>query len=291
MIAPLVPFAISGAIWYQGESNAGRAYQYRRLFSDMILNWRRDWAQGDFPFLAVQLAPNETSVGWWRVGPRAAPYGRFARGFHAASGRTAMSFVLDTRLWGGLPLPAARGVTLRLRLVYFDAGGGVLADVPLDVRVTFLGYRFDGPNELARARYVLDAREGGELFGEPNDWVYSELDAEANEPERLFAVRKGREITRLAVACPREATAALLVRSYDANHAFQGALVRAEGHAVGHFYTWAKNYRRRFAQDSLWIELEPADCADGSLSLAIDATASPALFTENAYDVAFFGAP
>ena len=76
--------------------------------------------------LAMQLAPNETSIGWWRVGPRAAPYGRFARGFHAASGRTAMSFVLDTRLWGGLPLPAARGVVLTLRLVYFDAGGGVL---------------------------------------------------------------------------------------------------------------------------------------------------------------------
>lgn len=57
MIAPLLPFAIKGAIWYQGESNAGRAEQYRTLFPDMIRNWRRDWGQGDFTFLAVQLAP------------------------------------------------------------------------------------------------------------------------------------------------------------------------------------------------------------------------------------------
>ena len=57
MIANLIPFAIKGAIWYQGESNAGRAHQYRTLFPDMIRNWRRDWDQGDFPFLLVQLAP------------------------------------------------------------------------------------------------------------------------------------------------------------------------------------------------------------------------------------------
>jgi sialate O-acetylesterase len=57
MIAPLIPYAIKGAIWYQGESNAGRAEQYRTLFADMIKNWRRDWAEGDFPFLEVQLAP------------------------------------------------------------------------------------------------------------------------------------------------------------------------------------------------------------------------------------------
>jgi sialate O-acetylesterase len=57
MIAPLIPYPIKGAIWYQGESNAGRAHQYRSLFPDMIWNWRSDWRQGDFPFLAVQLAP------------------------------------------------------------------------------------------------------------------------------------------------------------------------------------------------------------------------------------------
>ncbi|MBN8248857.1 MAG: sialate O-acetylesterase [Verrucomicrobia bacterium] len=57
MLANLIPYAIRGAIWYQGESNAGRAWQYRRLFADMIRNWRQDWGQGDFWFFAVQLAP------------------------------------------------------------------------------------------------------------------------------------------------------------------------------------------------------------------------------------------
>lgn len=57
MIAPLVPFGIRGAIWYQGESNAGRAYQYGTLFPSMIKNWRQDFEQGDFSFYFVQLAP------------------------------------------------------------------------------------------------------------------------------------------------------------------------------------------------------------------------------------------
>jgi sialate O-acetylesterase len=56
MIQPIVPFGIRGAIWYQGESNAGRAYQYRDLFAAMIEDWRRAWGQGDFPFFFVQLA-------------------------------------------------------------------------------------------------------------------------------------------------------------------------------------------------------------------------------------------
>jgi sialate O-acetylesterase len=56
MIAPLVPYAVKGAIWYQGESNADKAYEYRTLFSTMIADWRKHWGQ-DFPFLAVQLAP------------------------------------------------------------------------------------------------------------------------------------------------------------------------------------------------------------------------------------------
>ena len=56
MIKPLLPYAIRGAIWYQGESNADRAMQYRKLFKTLITDWREVWGQGDFPFLFVQLA-------------------------------------------------------------------------------------------------------------------------------------------------------------------------------------------------------------------------------------------
>lgn len=56
MVNPLIPYAIQGAIWYQGETNTGRAYQYRKAFPLMITDWRKRWSQGDFPFYFVQLA-------------------------------------------------------------------------------------------------------------------------------------------------------------------------------------------------------------------------------------------
>ncbi len=56
MRSPLAPYAIHGVIWYQGEANANRAEQYQALFPLLIDDWRREWGQGDFPFLFVQLA-------------------------------------------------------------------------------------------------------------------------------------------------------------------------------------------------------------------------------------------
>ena len=57
MVAPLLPYAIRGVIWYQGEENNDDGILYREKMQALIVGWRRAWKQGDFPFLYVQLAP------------------------------------------------------------------------------------------------------------------------------------------------------------------------------------------------------------------------------------------
>jgi sialate O-acetylesterase len=57
MINPLIPYAIKGVAWYQGEANNDRPKQYQVVLPNMIKNWRTDFGQGDFPFLIVQIAP------------------------------------------------------------------------------------------------------------------------------------------------------------------------------------------------------------------------------------------
>ena len=70
MMYPTMPYGIKGVIWYQGESNSGRAWEYRDLFPFMITEWRKEWKQGDFPFYWVQLAdfkaqdPNPGDADW-----------------------------------------------------------------------------------------------------------------------------------------------------------------------------------------------------------------------------------
>ncbi len=71
MLAPYTKYAIRGAIWYQGEADQSAAYAqyYSRVFGGMIQDWRRQWAQGDFPFLFVQLSSwgSNTPDGWSTV--------------------------------------------------------------------------------------------------------------------------------------------------------------------------------------------------------------------------------
>ena len=62
MLYPIIPYGIKGAIWYQGESNASRAQQSKRVFSNLIKDWRTKWGEGNFPFLFVQLANFKKAV-------------------------------------------------------------------------------------------------------------------------------------------------------------------------------------------------------------------------------------
>ncbi|MBS7229683.1 9-O-acetylesterase [Flavobacterium psychroterrae] len=59
MLHPIVNYTIKGAIWYQGESNSGKAFLYRTLFPAMVKSWRKEWKQGDFPFYYVQITPHK----------------------------------------------------------------------------------------------------------------------------------------------------------------------------------------------------------------------------------------
>lgn len=66
MIHPIIPYAITGVVWYQGESNSKRAYNYRTALPLLIKDWRQQWKQGDFPFYFCQLAnfrPKQPSPG------------------------------------------------------------------------------------------------------------------------------------------------------------------------------------------------------------------------------------
>ncbi|HEX2948831.1 MAG TPA: sialate O-acetylesterase, partial [Armatimonadota bacterium] len=93
MLNPIIPFGIKGAIWYQGESNAGRSYQYRKLFPAMITSWRKAWGEGDFPFIFVQLANYmqrrdfPTESGWAEL--------REAQTMTLATKNTGMAVIID----------------------------------------------------------------------------------------------------------------------------------------------------------------------------------------------------
>lgn len=117
MIAPLVPLAIRGAIWYQGESNVGRAEQYAKLFPAMIADWRKAFGQGDFPFLFVQLAPYQ-----YGRGQNISNTGQLAELWEAqsktlaVSPNTGMAVTTDITTIGDIHPPNKQDVGLRLAL-------------------------------------------------------------------------------------------------------------------------------------------------------------------------------
>lgn len=88
MLSAVIPYGIRGAIWYQGEGNAGRHNQYAELSKLMIADWRNRWGEGEFPFLLVQLAAFEPGGDSW-------PYLREAQAQTMDLPNTGMAVAID----------------------------------------------------------------------------------------------------------------------------------------------------------------------------------------------------
>ena len=190
MVAPLQPYAIRGAIWYQGEANTGAAAEYRTLFARMITDWRRTWGEGDFPFLWVQLAGfNRDDIGW--------PALRESQAQTLSLPNTGMATAVDIGLWYNIhPMDkldvgkrlalVARHVAYGEDLVYSGPVFQAVAKDTAGLRVTFqdTGSGLDiekspwiGPNVDP---LPTDHLVGFELAGADGKWVPADAKIDGN---------------------------------------------------------------------------------------------------------------
>lgn len=113
-------FADRGAVQGDPEKGMATIMQNRSAKKMNDVGWNIE--AGNYERYLTQYDPNGTSVGYWRVGPKEEPYGRYARGFDVATGKNEMDFSLAERFFGGGALAAAYPVTVRV--IYFDRGHG-----------------------------------------------------------------------------------------------------------------------------------------------------------------------
>lgn len=158
MIAPLVPFGIRGAIWYQGESNLSRAKQYVELFPLMIADWRKQFGRGDFPFYFTQIAPfnyDDTNhdAAYLREAQRLTlrtpntgmavtmdignpedihPKNKLQVGERLALWALAKTYERPIKTWSGPLFRLVETERGELRLHFDQAGGGLMANGPIE---------------------------------------------------------------------------------------------------------------------------------------------------------------
>jgi len=164
MISPLLNYQIKGVIWYQGEANARRPIEYRQLFPALIKDWRKNWNQGDFPFLFVQL-PNFMKA---KAQPSESNWAllREAQLKTLSVPNTAMAVAIDIGEWNDIHPLNKRDVGKRLALAAPKVAYG-------DEHVVYSGpiyesMKIDGNKIILSFTNVgsgLMAQGGGELKG------------------------------------------------------------------------------------------------------------------------------
>ena len=178
MIAPLLPYTIRGATWYQGESNASNANQYRKLFPSMIQSWRQAWQLPEFPFLFVQLASymqrhdEPTDTNWARL--------REAQTMALALPHTGMALAIDVGDAKDIHPKDKQTVGKRLALsaeatVYYrdmDYSGPMFGGAQLEgekVRLTFRNGEGMKPSEGEKVK-------GFAIAGEDRKFVWADAE-------------------------------------------------------------------------------------------------------------------
>lgn len=218
--------------------------------------------------------------GFWFLGPRSNPFGgllRF-RVIDPEDGWRNARFVESLyRLHVADPIVSRSGVRFG-----FEAGP-TGAYAPLRVRSLGLAYAFSDLRVLGEQEVRLPRTRHAR----------SAVDAERSGHPTFFPVREGRGLTRIDVQCPSaDARALLLVRAYSQAKGPQTARVRLDGREIGILHETQTNPVRSLAEDALWIELDPGQCAEGRRPvLEVDATSSPAPWSESSYTLRFFAGP
>ncbi|PYS89171.1 MAG: sialate O-acetylesterase [Acidobacteria bacterium] len=177
MIAPLIPFAIKGAIWYQGESNEARAEQYNILLPTMIRSWRERWGMADMPFGIIQL-PNYRQI---KPEPEEAPWSfiREAQRRTAATDRnTGLIVIIDIGEASDIHPKNKLDVGKRMaRWAFKDVYGLKLVNAPVLVRADEKGGKvvltYDGVGTGLRIRKG-DKLEEFAIAGEDKKWYWAD---------------------------------------------------------------------------------------------------------------------
>lgn len=186
MINPILPFGIRGALWYQGESNAGRSYQYRKAFPLMITDWRKHFGQGDFPFYFVQLATynsnngnSENGSGWAEL--------REAQSMTLSLPNTGMAVATDIGdVWDIHP-KNKQDVGKRLAAIALSRtygknqidGGPVYKSMVTDGNRVILTFDNVGGGLMVKDRYGYV--KGFEVAGNDKNFHYAKASIEANK--------------------------------------------------------------------------------------------------------------
>ncbi len=165
MINPLIPYAIQGVLWYQGEANVTRAEQYKKAFPTMIADWRAKWHQGDFPFYFVQLSSFDEFGGNSKVGSNWAEL------------REAQSYTLETVKNTGMAVTTDIGNALDIHPKNKQDVGKRLAAIALN-NVYHKDVIFNGPTYKSMTidgnKIILTFDNIGSGLMTPNKYGYLE---------------------------------------------------------------------------------------------------------------------